>query len=263
MGYKKIEAAAEDKLGANYLACAKKDGANCDAIVSSCAYQTKDYKKNFWLNEKTEILEVGQPRCDALLSADEACIKEQVRQRLKIAKEKSIVLYAPTFRDGKNVSCFALDFEGIVATLKQTTNNDYVIVVRLHPNVQHLCSFLQYNDHIINGSTYPDIQELLVASDILITDYSSAAFDFALLDKPVFLCMLDYEDYLNLRGLSDTFESCPFSKAYSNAEMIQVLERFSLDEYQERLHHYKQTFWKPFEDGHSAERVVNWLKKII
>jgi CDP-glycerol glycerophosphotransferase (TagB/SpsB family) len=102
-----------------------------------------------------------------------------------------------------------------------------------------------------------------VASDILITDYSSAAFDFALLDKPVFLCMLDYEDYLNLRGLSDTFESCPFSKAYSNAEMIQVLERFSLDEYQERLHHYKQTFWKPFEDGHSAERVVNWLKKII
>lgn len=263
LGFKKVEGAAEEKLNDTYLQCAKRDGAECDGIISACALQSKDYIQDFWLNDHTEILEFGQPRCDALFLQDEECVHKRVRKALRIPDDKSIILYTPTFRDAKTVDCFALDFHEILDAFAKEMHKEFVMIVRLHPNIHHLCSFLQYDDKVINGSIYPDIQELFLASDVLITDYSSAAFDFALLNKPVFLCMLDYEQYIELRGLSEVFEVCPFTKAYSNAEMIQAIKQFSQVEYMQRFNQFKTDIWKPYDDGHAAERTVAWLKRQI
>ena len=98
-----------------------------------------------------------------------------------------------------------------------------------------------------------------MASDIMITDYSSAAFDFALLERPVFLCLLDHADYVKMRGLNQVFDSCPFPHCYSNEELIAAIENFSDSEYESKMNEFKK-IWKPFDNGHAAEQIVEWLK---
>lgn len=263
LGFKQVEAAVEAKLNKGYVDRAKRDGAECDAIISACAMQSEDYKQNFWLSHQTEILEFGQPRCDALFLQDVKSVEKKVRKQLDIPENKEIIIYAPTFRDEKTVECFNLDFQGLLGAFEKKTGKEYVMIIRLHPNIQHLCTFLSYNERIINGSNYPDIQELLLVADALITDYSSTAFDFALLGKPVFLCMLDYEQYGRLRGFSEVFSICPFPKAYSNTEMIEKIECFSEAEYTSRYNKFKTDIWRPFDDGYAAQRTVEWLKRQV
>lgn len=263
LGFKRVEAAAEEKLSERYLAAAKKDGQECDAIISSCALQTEDYRQNFWLNPETEILEFGQPRCDALWGREHQEIAQKVRQELNIANDKAIILYTPTFRDEVTTDCYSLDYHGILNAFEKKYGKEFVLVVRLHPNVLRLCDFLQYNEKIINGSKYPDIQELFVASDFLISDYSSAVFDFSLLNKPVFLCMLDFEEYKEIRGFTEVFDICPFPKAFSNAQMLTVIEQFHYDEYMRAFYQFKTEIWQPFDEGAAAQKTVDWLRQQI
>lgn len=261
LGFKKVEKAAEEKLNKWYLASAKRDGAECDAIISACAIQTEDYQQNFWLNSQTEILEIGQPRCDTLFSADSEAVSAKVRVTLNIPENKKIVLYAPTFRDEKTTDCFALDYDAILDAFEQKYNEQYVMIIRLHPNVQNLCGIIQYSDRLINGSVYPDIQELFLSAEALITDFSSAAMDFALLNKPIYLCALDYEEYIALRGVNDVYHICPFPRSYSSKELVHDILSFSEDEYSQKFKHFRETYWQPFDDGHAAQRAVAWLRE--
>ena len=260
IGFKDVEGSAESKLDASYVASARLDGAECDAIISACAYQTEEYRKYFWLSENTEILEVGQPRCDALFVDDKNRVSKKVREKLNIGEDCGIILYAPTFRDDHSTDGYQLDFNGILDAFTQKYGKEYVIIVRLHPNAQKLCGFMKYDNQIISGTEYPDIQELYIASDVLITDYSSTAFDFALLRKPVFMCALDYEQYILLRGLNDVYEHCPFVKTYTNETLIQSILDFDEDEYFSKFEKFVSYYWCPFDDGKAAERIVGWLK---
>lgn len=263
LGFKKVEAEAEGKLDERYVNAAKRDGAECDAIISACALQSIDYKKHFWLNSRTKILEFGQPRCDALFQNCREAIVEKVYTALNISEDMGIILYAPTFRDDWSMDCYKFDYNKVLDVFEKKYSRKYVMVVRLHPNIQHLCGFLHYNDRIINGSGYPDIQELFLASGFLISDYSSAVFDFALLNKPVFLYVKDWENYEKLRGFTEVFHNCPFPKAYSEEQMLSLIDAFNHDKYMNEFIEFKDTVWRPFDDGHASERTVNWLKNYM
>ncbi len=182
---------------------------------------------------------------------------------MEIADEVSVILYAPTFRDDGSTSGYALDYEDILNAFEKKLKNKCVMIVRLHPNAQKLCSFIEYNDRIINGTNYSDIQELYFIADVLITDYSSAAFDFSLLNRPVFLCMLDFEEYTEMRGFLEMFSFYPFPKAYSNMELVKLVEKYEEANYIHRLESFKKEIWKPFDNGQASRRTVCWLKNRI
>ena len=263
LGYKLVEGDAESKLSPEYIRAAKRDGQECDAIISACGLQTEQFHRCFWLNKSTEILEVGQPQCDVLFNADQQAVERKVREILSIPKNKTIILYAPTFRDDGSTSAYALDYERILCAYERRFKQECVIVVRLHPNAQTLCTTIHYNDKVINGTNYSDIQELFIASDAVISDYSNVSFQFALLNKPAFLLALDYDEYLSMRGLLDVYDYCPFPKSKTNAELIDNIEHFDFVDYFEQLDKYKKQVWKPFDDGHAAERTVAWLKEKV
>lgn len=262
MAFKKVEGEVEDKLPENYVKCAKVDGFQCDAIISACALRSEQYRKYFWLNPKTEILEIGQPRSDVLFTDCPSQITAKVRNVFDIDNNMSIILYAPTFRDDKSINGYLLDFEKIISAFESKFNKKFVILVRLHPNAIGMNNFIEYDKTIINATHYSDIQELIISSDFLITDYSGAAFDFALMNKPVFLCTLDYNEYIKNRGLSELYQICPFPRCQTSNGLISLVNDYSESVYQEKLSQFKEV-WKPFDEGKAARRAVEWIKQYI
>lgn len=261
MSFKKLERETEEGMHPEYKRKAMLDGAQCDGIISACALQTEDYKQNFWLNPKTEILEYGQPRCDVLFDVDPQKNKAKVCDALNLPYATKIILYAPTFRDDGRTDGYKLDHKAVLTAFEKMYAEPCVLIVRMHPNVGQHQTLVNYTDKVINGSNYPDIQELYMASAALITDYSSTAFDCSLLGIPVFICALDYEQYKNRRSMTSAFEETPFPKAFTNEALIQHILNYDEQVYMRELERYKETIWMPFDRGNAAERTVNWLKE--
>jgi CDP-glycerol glycerophosphotransferase len=241
------------------MAAARLDGAISDGIISECGVQSEEFRACFWLNENTQILEIGLPRNDKLFDKEQVHKTAlHVRNSLGVGANQGIVLYMPTFRDDHSMDGYRLDFDGVLSAFERRFGRGFVILVRLHPNVQGQAGFIQYNDHVINATCYPDAQELYMAADYLITDYSSAAFDFALLQRPVFLCTLDYEKYRGDRGLTNVFHQCPFPKACDNDQLIRQIEAFSREKYDAQVNEFRR-FWHPYDRGDAAKRAADWL----
>lgn len=258
LGFKAVEGAAPS-LSPQYIKKAKQDGKDCDAIISSCCLVSDIYRKDFWLNKKTEILQIGLPRNDKLF--DISFVNRTaaaVREKMGIDTQKKIILYMPTFRDDGSTKSYALDYPAIIDAFERRFGQKFVLMIRLHPNVQEQDHIVQYNECIINATSYPDAQELYMAADFLITDYSSAAFDFALLGRPVFLCALDYEKYRSTRGLTKMFEECPFDRSFSSEELVEHICTFSLEEYDARMKEFSE-YCRSFDQGDAAQRAVDWM----
>ena len=182
-----------------------------------------------------------------------------MRERFGIGAETKIILYMPTFRDDGSLDGYDLDFDGVIGAFARKFGGEFALLVRLHPNVQTDCIF-QYNKGVYNATPYDDAQELLMAADCLITDYSSVVFDFALLKRPAFLCALDYEKYCSTRGLTTMFMECPFDRCFSNEELIKCINTFSLSEYATRLEKFMGD-QIPYDRGDAAKRAVEWMLK--
>lgn len=259
MGFKESEGQVEDKLSAYYVNAAKRDGANCNGILSECKWQTNLFRDYYWLNEKTEILEFGLPRNDKLFDEESMRNAEaKVRGSMGLDSETKIVLYMPTFRDDHSTDGYKLDYPAVVAAFEKRFGGKFAMLVRLHPNVKDQDGFIPFSGRVINATHYPDAQELYMAADFMISDYSSCVFDFALLRRPVFLCALDLEHYRNTRGLTDVYDECSFPKAYTCEALLRNIEAFSEDAYNAAFGKFLQ-YWQPFDRGDAACRTVDWM----
>lgn len=174
MGFKCVEKQVEDLLDPVYVELAKKDGAMTDLMFSDNDLIVNNYKENYWISGN--VLKIGVPRNEILDTKDDK-IKDKVYNYFNIDKNKKIVIYAPTFRNNLNIDNYKFDYEKCLDILNKKFNNDYVMLLRLHPNVSKYDNMLNYNDKVLNATKYPDIQELLAVADIGITDYSGIAFD--------------------------------------------------------------------------------------
>lgn len=256
---KKIEKDVENHLGRNYVASAKHDSKLANLMVSGSAFFTNIIRRAFWYNG--EILECGSPRIDSLFNPKEG-IMEAVCSKLGIEPNQKIILYAPTFRNDYNVDCYSLNYSQIRETLKQTDGIDYTILVRLHPNVSNKDNLIEYNEHIINASKYPDINELILASDIIITDYSSVMFEAAMIGKPVFLFATDIDEYSSDRGFYFDIRNLPFPLSQSNDELINNILSFNQKNYEKETEKFFATL-QPFENGTAARQVADQIIEVI
>ncbi|QMU79236.1 glycosyltransferase [Streptacidiphilus sp. PB12-B1b] len=155
-----------------------------------------------------EILESGYPRNDALCSPDREKTAERVRRALRLPEHKRVVLYAPTWREtlGRHRGGFAMDLRIDLEHARRELAGDHVLLVRTHTHVVEAVPGAD-GGFVRDVSAYPDVTDLLLAADVLVTDYSSLMFDFAVTGKPMLFFTYDLEEYRDaLRGFYLDFE---------------------------------------------------------
>ena len=260
---KYIEKEAESSLSSEYVASSKADSEATNAIVSGNIQFKEIIKQSFWLPKECTILEYGLPRNDIYFKGDD--FRDRLKKKMGFSLNDKILLYAPTFRDNMDVACYNLDFRIIREILCQIDSMSWKIIIRLHPNISSKSDMFQYDDNIINGSSYPDQQELNMISDVLITDYSSIMGDFILMKKPVFLYVPDLEKYSSLnngRGLREMFYKLPFSLSSNQEELETCITIFDEAKYNGELGTFMKDYYCTFGDGHSSEHIVDYLKEV-
>ena len=232
---KRIEKDAADKLSKDYVKSAIRDSKNIDYIISCSSFMSKLYRSSFWYDGS--ILEFGAPRNDILLKPDESLI-HKVHNYFGIDSNKHIILYAPTFRADKNMRAYNIDYIRLIRSCEKRFGVTFIVIAKLHPNIASQSKALPCNSLIIDGTHYPDMQELMCASDVIVTDYSSVMFDFSIANKPCFQYAVDIEDYKNDRNFYFPLDQLPFPLASNNDELEHCVLNFDSVEYENKLNNF-------------------------
>lgn len=256
MAFKAIEADAQDKLKPYYLKETKTDSKLINLFLSSNSIQTQEIQTCFWYDG--EIFECGSPRNDMLYKPQ--YYQEKIKAQLGITGKK-LVLYAPTFRDDHRNDVYNLDMDRLKTYLDEHFGNDWHILVRLHPNVMNKNLFGN-KSYITDVTLYPDMQELLLISDVLITDYSTIIYDMAIMRKVILLYAPDLADYKTNRGLKPVYFKLPTRINQSNEELLEYIGSFDVSKYRHELDEFLGTI-KIFDDGKASERVVDKINSVI
>ena len=255
---KRIEKDVCDTFEPGYEEYAKRDSAQTDLIVSDSRFMTEIYRRSFWYHG--EIQEFGSPRNDALVNGDSTTYK-LVRERFGLPEDCKIVLYAPTFRVDKSMEPYSIDYARLRKSCEARFGGRFAVLIRLHPNITSQAKDLSFDgETTFDASTYQDMQELLAASDVVITDYSSLMFDFMLTGRPCFQFATDIAAYRNDRNFNFSLDKLPFALAENNDELEDIILHFDEETYQNNLNQFHQEFGIR-ADGQAASRCVDWILK--
>lgn len=252
-GLKKVEKDCEAALSEEYKTYAKIDSKHIDLFLSCCEWCSKLYHSSFWYDGP--LLEKGIPKND-LYFKDPQPIKEKVFSYYNLQPDKKLIMYAPTYRDNRKTNMYNLSCDRVLFALEQRFGASFAILIRLHPNVSDQDDIFSYSDRILNASKYKNMQELLVACDMIITDYSGCAFDYPILKKPGFLYAEDYEEMKRTKDYYFSLEELPFSLSQTNEELVQNILDFDYDKYERDCERYVKEI-NYFDDGHAAKAVVD------
>lgn len=150
--------------------------------------------------DKNSMVASGLPRNDELYAVDNDKVAK-IKSKLNLDVDKKIIIYAPTWRDsedlGKN---YKLDIPIDWKLWESELSEDYIVLVRAHPYITDVMG-IQFNDFLRDFNDHGSINELLIASDILISDYSSVIYDYSILERPIICFAYDYDEYKESRGV--------------------------------------------------------------
>ncbi|MGW6359833.1 CDP-glycerol glycerophosphotransferase family protein [Streptomyces sp. NPDC055092] len=225
-----------------------------DYSVTSNSHSTRIWERAYPAHYVP--LEYGYPRNDVFYRATAADIRA-VRDRLGIAPGRRAVLYAPTHRDYEASWTPRLD----LATLADRLGDDTVLLVRGHyfyGGAASPLAELRRSGRVVDVSTYDPVEDLCLAADALVTDYSSIMFDFANLDRPIVVYADDWEMYAKTRGVYfDLITEAPGPVARTQDELTEILASGAWrDEASGKARAAFRRRFCEFDDGHAAERVV-------
>ncbi|MGB7818265.1 MAG: CDP-glycerol glycerophosphotransferase family protein [Ornithinibacter sp.] len=231
-------------------------------LVSPSPYATACMRSAYdWTGP---VLEVGYPRNDVLVApgADERAAR--VRENLGIPPGKRVVLYAPTFRDNRPTrrGRFSAEVPLDLAEWSRRFGDDHVLLIRTHVLISNRVAIPdEARAHVVDVSRYPDMQELLLASDVLVTDYSSSFFDYALLGRPIIFYAYDLEEYAEqLRGFYLPYDdSLPGEIVRDEAALLDAMEAAAHRAVpDDRVVRFAATY-APRDDGQASSRVIDEL----
>lgn len=233
------------------------DSDKIDVFISGSKFMTNIYQNSFWYSGN--VYETGTPRNDVFFN-NHPEIVEKVRKALNIKQDKRIILYAPTFRsNAESLSFYDIDAKLLIKAVQEKFGGNWRLLIRLHPaihNKKNSDKIMEMYPNSIDASIYPDMQELLYVSDILITDYSSSMFDYMYSMRPCFLYVKDKDIYD--RGFYMSIDELPFPKIESNKFLEDVIMHFDIKEYKEHVNSFMNRIGS-VEDGHATERCFNIL----
>lgn len=230
-----------------------------DYYVSSC----KKFIENMNCAQYVAInkfLKIGMPRNDIFFDKIQKEIaNRKIREKYCLNENCKIILYAPTWRDDGRVLEIK-DIYEVVKYLNEISEVRCVLLCRAHYSGELVNN--SYEEDFINVTDYPDIQELLCAADILITDYSSCMWDFSLMYKPCFIYATDIDQYKQERDFYTPMSEWPFPIATNTDELINNILNFNQEEYVEKVKQHHRNLGS-YEDGHACERVCKLIEDII
>lgn len=232
---------------------------NTDYLIVTSKNIKGYYSEAFQMPEN-KIEALGLPRFDYYFeNHDLDKLKSDFFKKYNIPEDKKIILYAPTFREDEKYNN-VFDFIDLEA-FNNELGDEYVLALRLHPKIRNFYSGdISSDARYIDCSGYENEQELLLISDMLITDYSSIMIEFAALNKPVFFFAYDLDNYLaNERGFYyDYKKTVPGPIAYDSNQLIDAIRSNDFDD--GRISEFVRMQFDAI-DGESSKRVVDFLLK--
>lgn len=249
--------------GTAYFDQLAKDVAQWDLLLSPNPFSTPIMRGAFRYDG--EVCEFGYPGNDLLSRGDPAGLAARVRARLGLPAGKKVVLYAPTWRDNQvyaNGRRYRFDMRLDLERAWRELGPDYVFLIRGHHHMADDVPAGMRDGFAVNVTAYPDITELYLVADVLVTDYSSAMFDYAVTGRPMVFFTYDLADYRdNLRGFYFDFEAeTPGPLLATSAEVIGALR--DIDSVAASYRESYQSFAGKFcslEDGKAGARICDRL----
>jgi CDP-glycerol glycerophosphotransferase len=230
-----------------------------DYLVSPATYATPLLRRDFGYDG--EVLEIGYPRNDVLLSDDADRLRDEVRASLGVRPGQTAVLYAPTFRDymsrddNQAVMPSFFDF----GRAHRRLGDDTVILIRGHAFNARTKHRVGPRPGTIDVTDYPEISDLYLAADAAIVDYSSLRFDFGVTGKPMIFHVPDLERYQDSRGWLFDFEpTAPGPLLTTTDEVVDALAdlRGVREQYAAAYRKFHDDYLD-LDDGHAGERLVD------
>lgn len=238
-------------------------------MISPSAYCTEKFTSAFNLKaigKDNIMIEEGYPRNDAIVNHTQEDV-DRIKKSLGIDPGKKVVLYAPTWRENQHVDGTGYVYESPIdfKKIRDRLGEDYVVLFRAHYFIANAFNFEEHNGYVVDVCNYPEINDLYIISDVLITDYSSVFFDFGLLKRPMLFYMYDLKYYRDeLRGFYISLDELPGPIVEEEDELLDKLA--TIEEWSESADLKKkyQTFTDKFtylDDGHATERVIKAIFK--
>jgi len=205
-----------------------------NVFLSTCS-RFSDVMSDSMLIAREKFWEIGMPRNDVLIRGG-SDLRQMVREKLGLKEEERLILFAPTYRkpddnyfkDSIAIS-YGVDVARVVTAMEKRFGGKWRFAFRFHPCVTNR-EELPEGD-FLDLSDYPDIQELLCASDAMINDFSSSMWDFMLTGRPSFLFAVDLDHYVETTEVYTPVSEWPFPKAVNNDELEQNILNFNEEDY--------------------------------
>ena len=238
-----------DRVGLRTRIAVRRESARWSILLAQNEYAASILRRAYAFRGPLWV--EGYPRSDTLIAGDRA----GVRARLGLQAQDRAVLYAPTWRDDRTELVDYLDLPSFAAELRERDPRA-VLVVRGHSRTLRFGRDLD-GPGIIDATTYPDVADLLLAADVVVTDYSSIMFDLAATDTPVILFTPDLDRYADeLRGFYfDVTTDAPGPVVASRDALLDAIDASSSGTLPSQRAAWRERF-TPLDDGRAGERVV-------
>ena len=232
---------------------------NFDVMMSQGDFDTEIFSRSFNI-PKERFLKVGLPRND-ILAAYTSKQRKDIRCKLGIKEEQKVILYCPTFREYEKDENFGVVMAPPMDLRKWQSKlgSDYVLLMRAHYEVSKVMN-IDENEFVKDMTDYPDLNELLIAADILISDYSSVYFDYSITGKPILHFTYDYEKYSRERGMYIDIRNY-FNGSANEDDLIRIIKEMNEQKEKNRTIRFRSKFVNHY--GNATIKAVNCIAKHI
>lgn len=234
----------------------KADFNRLDKFTVQSEYEAEIFSRAFGIG-LDKMFKIGLPRNDELVQVSSK--RKTIRQQFGFLNSDKVILYTPTFREFKHNSLHQITSNAdiLMAALIKKLPDNYKILARSHYEVDIIDGISKMSNRIIDVSEYPDLNELIQASDILISDYSSVIFDYSLTEKPIFIFSYDYTEYSQRRGMYFNIEDELLSSRYVDnlSKLIIHKETLAISKVKEFKKKYLNFY------GDATEKSVKYILK--
>ncbi|WAA09704.1 CDP-glycerol glycerophosphotransferase family protein [Fervidibacillus albus] len=243
----------------NYLKHVKVHSNYTYAVVST--EEVVPYYAEAFNMKEEKVLPLGVPRTDFILQEkNQSSVKKKLYKYYPQLNKKKLILYAPTFRGGSHEhGAVPLDLFLNIEKLQKELESDYALIIKLHPYVSQSLPEKGMNDFVFQLDDKFNTEEILLLSDILITDYSSIIFDYSLLERPIGFLATDLDQYIKERDFYYEYESFVPGPIFENTDELLVWiksGKFNI----EKVRSFSKRFFS-FRDGKASERILKNILK--
>ena len=233
---------------------------DCARVLTASTFGENMYRTAF--RYRGEYIRAGSPRNDILVRNDPADIA-RVRAKLGIPDGVRLLLYAPTYRDNEKVlpKRMQMDLDRTLRCLEARTGETWRCLYRTHYLSKGI-DLEAVRDRIVDATKHEDMAELLLAADMVLTDYSSAALDFIVRDKPALFFIPDWEEYKATRGVYFDMHDAPLMLAENQDQLEALIDGLTPEKAAENCAAIREYFGY-YETGRATDAACDYIISVL